>query len=277
LATLQPLVFQLYALYGNNEPILFYPKAETYERNSRKILKSGRGSSTSFSTAVPVAVIGDEYIPTPQTCPGYILNVNDQLIYFKDITEDYAWLNDVWVVGQEEDVSPENMIAAPEDVAGTQGRFEGQAEYTGYIQVTNLGEIEHWTSGKLEFNTTVFNSTGSKVWGTKRYGKWKRENFRDQKWANFGSSFIGNWNTSTYGGWMYEHWMEEDGGQSSEITVTFTTPPNAQTGVPGNTVSTKIPSRQRDDDLAGSLVQFTDDINQIYNINFMNFKRKNQQ
>lgn len=272
LTKLKPLVMQLHALYSGNEPILFYPKAEAYENNTKKSAISGAETS---STEQLVAVLADEYVPTNQTCPGYVVDNGDQLVYYKDIDEEYAWLNDVWVIGEEENVSPENMVSAPEDSIVEQQRVPGQAEYTGYIQVTDLGAIESWVSGKLEFATTVFSSSGNKVWGTKKYGKWKRKNFKDQKWVNFGNSFIGNWNTSVYGPYMFETWMEEDGGQSSETTVTFTTPPNSTTGAPGSTITTKTPSRDRDDNLGGSIIQFTDDIEQVYNISYMNFKRRN--
>lgn len=277
LAKLKPLILSLQKAYNGTEPVLFYPKSETYEKQNKQHVYNKKGSYKPSSTTAlgqPIAVMQDEYNPVLQECPGYMANINGELIYFREINEEFAWQNDVWVLGQEEDVSPENMIAA-EDIVTTLNRSEGQAEYTGYIQVIDLGAIEPWASGKLEFNTTVFNSTGTKVWGTKRYGKWKRENFKNNKWANFGNSFIGNWNTSTYGRWMYEQWMEEDGGASSETTVTFTTPANPQIGAPGTTISNKIPSQQRDDDLGGSLVQFSDDIEQVYTISFMNFKRRN--
>ena len=173
----------------------------------------------------------------------------------------------MYVIGEEENVSPENMIAANED--RTQGRTQGIAEYGGIIQVTNLNQIEHWTSGKLEFKIIVLNALGGQI-SIRAFGRWARSNFRDRKWKDFGH-FISNWNTSTFANWMYENWIEEDGGSSSSITIVMP-PPQGQSGP---TISQSFPSKDRDDNLGLATIQFTDNISQVYNITYANIKRRN--
>ncbi len=70
---------------------------------------------------------------------------------------------------------------------------------------------------------------------------------------------------------MYENWWEEDGGQSNSTTITMP-PPSGQTGP---TVSTTIPSQNRDDNLGMATIPFTDLITQVYNISYANIKRRN--
>ena len=195
------------------------------------------------------------------------MNNGYDLVFYQNVSEDYAWENDVWVIGEEENVSDENLVAALEDISVA--RVQGQPEYGGIIQCTDLNAIEHWTSGKLEFKILVLNASGAKI-SQRGMGKSKRMYFRDQKWKDFGH-FIGNWNTSTFGNWMYENWWEEDGGQSNSVTITM--PPPA--GQPGPTVSITVPSKNKDDDLGLATIQFSDPITQVYNLTNANIKRRN--
>ena len=261
ISTLEPLVLQLKQLTNGREPLIFYPRAETIEGQKKK------RSNSRIEMYDPVGVYEDVFNPIDYSSPGYIVNDGYNLVYFQDITEEYAWENDVWVLGQEENVSPENMVAAPEDM--NNGRVNGGAEYGGLIQVTDINAIEHWTSGKLEFKVFVLSSTGITV-SIKPFGKWKRSHFRDSKWFDF-NHFITNWNTSNWGNFMVEKWIEEDGGQSAEVSISIP-PPSGQTGP---TTTIKFPSKNNDDDLGSAAPQFTDPINQIYYIGYMDFKRKN--
>lgn len=262
-AALEDLIQKTKLLSDGREPIIFYPKAETIEENQKYRL-SARMEPELLQE--PIGVFQEVYNPD-YSSPGYVLDNGNNLIYLQDVTEEYAWENDVWVIGEEENVSPENSVAALEDM--TAFRTQGQPEYGGIIQCTDLNAIEHWTAGKLEFKIFVFNASGAQI-SVRAFGKWKRKNFRDQKWKDFGH-FIGNWNTSTFGNWMYENWWEEDGGQSNSVTITMP-PPSGQTGP---TVSTTIPSRNKDDNLGLATIQFTDPITQVYNISYANIKRRN--
>jgi len=263
ITTLEKLVSQIKAISDNREPNVFYPKAENIDRERR--LSSVAQTQTNFLEE-PVGVFQDVYNPD-YSSPGYIVNIDNNLVFYDNITEEYAWDNDVWVIGEEENVSPENMIAAPEDLLSA--RTQGGAEYGGIIQCTDLNAIEHWTSGKLEFKIFILNSSGGQI-SVRAFGKWARKNFRDQKWKDFGH-FVGNWNTSTFGNWMYENWIEEDGGSSSSITITMPPP----TGQSGPTISTTFPSKNQDDNLGLATIQFTDNITQVYNISYSNIKRRN--
>lgn len=69
---------------------------------------------------------------------------------------------------------------------------------------------------------------------------------------------------------MYEKWIERDGGKSNAITISI--PPASGTNAPAITVN--IPSEERDDDLGLATVQFTDNIDQVYNISYANIKRR---
>jgi hypothetical protein len=262
-SSLDILIPKIRELNGGREPLIFYPRAEVIAENEKNKVIS---RIVNGEVREPIGVYEGVY-ELDYSSPGYIIDNGFSLVYYQNITEDYAWENDVWVLGQEENVSDENMVPAIEDQIG--GRFQGQSEYGGIIQCTNLNAIEHWTAGKLEFKIFVFDANGVKR-SERAFGRWKRSNFKDQKWKDFGH-FIANWNTSVFGNWMSENWWEEDGGQSNSVTITMP-PPSGQTGP---TVSTTIPSKNLDDNLGVATIQFTDPISQIYNISFANIKRRN--
>lgn len=146
---------------GARNPILFYPSVETKEdmKQGRVSNQQGRLSNqqnylqpylvidnrTLDANGIPIGFINDEYA-------GYVFGTNGQLEYSQQITEEFAWENDVWVVGEEENCSEENMVAAPDDDGNPNGRIrnDGDAEYGGIIQVTDLGAIEPWINGKVD-------------------------------------------------------------------------------------------------------------------------------
>jgi hypothetical protein len=148
-------------------------------------------------------------------------------------------------------------------------RFDGQIENGGIIQVTNISAIESWVANRLEFRYYVYSSNGTKV-KDKSFGRWKRKHFKDLKWHDF-NDFLFYWNVSNIGNWNVEGWIEEDGGQSASIQYTIPPPP----GQPGVGVSVNIPSRQRDDNMGQTIIQFSDPITTVYGISYANIKRKN--
>jgi len=287
--TIKKLLSDLQA-FNARTPIIFYPSVETKEenKNSSRNLREATdfefltviavvddGSSSSSSIGGGGSSYGSSYY-TNETYPGYQFNTDGQLEYYQQITEDFAWENDVWVIGEEENLDEGNMVAAPEDFILNSdpplisiARFQGQPEYGGIIQVTDFRFVEPWISGKLEFKYTVMNSYGTIILGPLSLGKVKRKYFKDLKWYDY-NLFIGNWNTSTFGYWMYEDWIEEDGGESNPVTIT-TAPP---AGTTGPTVTVSIPAKNRDNDLGVATIQFTDAITQVYNISYANLKRK---
>jgi len=260
------------------DPVIFYPRAEIYDdyRKKNNNLLSNRiapedqyvPAGTYIPPGIPTAVYQDYYYPDYST-DGYTINSSNYLTYFGNINEDYAWENDVWVIGYGEDCSSGNLVDAPPPPLNPE-RTQGQSERGMIIQCTNLNSIEPWLSGKLEFKYTVFNSSGATILGPIAGGRVKRKYFKNQQWYDY-NRFIGNWHTSTFGNWMYEHWIEEDGGQSSSITINMPPPQ----GYTGPTYSVSLPSKNRDDNLGTVAVQFTDAITQIDNISYANVKRKN--
>ncbi len=74
--------------------------------------------------------------------------------------------------------------------------------------------------------------------------------------------------------------MERDGGGSTEVTISIPgssyKPATSTTPVipafAGTTV--KVSAKKGDDNLGTNIVQFSDDLTQVYNLGKMNFKRK---
>lgn len=250
------------------EPNVFYPRAETIED---QMLSSKNARTSEVVMNEPLGVFqvpdgannGGRVADMPEgTTDSYRVYIDGTWQWAQYVDETMAWEIDLYVIGYEENCSAENMVQ-------TGLRTNGEAEYGGDIQVTNINAIEHWTNGKLEFRMVVAGASGTPQ-QNRPFGKYKRRNFRDNKWYNF-NQFIGNWNTSTYGGWMSESWIEEDGGNSASITI----------NVPSSTVeghtfpgySYTIPSKNEDDQLGTFTVQFTDPKTQIYQVNYANVRR----
>ncbi len=260
----QPIVNQIRNLSKGVEPLLFYPKAETYESLAKQNQRVQQ-----LAPDVPVGVY--QNTPNPDySYPGYKLNSNGSPYFYLDVTEDYAWENDVWVFGIEENVSTANSVVSPEDTVNTGGpaRVDGQAEYGGIIQITNLGAVEPWTQGKLELKIFVRTSTGSDL-SIRAFGKWRRKHFRNEAWKDF-NHFIANWSISNIGNYTYEKWIEEDGGNPTTYTWNFPPPPGG-----GASLSTTYQAKNEDDDLGAALIQFSDPTSTIYNITNANIKRRN--
>ena len=105
-------------VFGVTNPIIFYPSIETKEDKEFK----GKMTPVNFVVGEVIGVIDDgvgggggSY--TNYQYPGYTFNTDGRLNYAQQITEEFAWENDVWVIGEEENCSEGNMVAAPEDFA----------------------------------------------------------------------------------------------------------------------------------------------------------------
>lgn len=178
-------------------PIIFMPSAETKEE----------GTISLFSTLHDFEVLVPDFEnPAPNdSYPGYVLDNQNQLVYYQQVNEEFAWEYDVIVIGFEEDLPLESMTAGPDDnlekpdyrpIVPNIFRTPGREEWGGIIQVTNMGAIEPWISGKFEFAYYVI-SNGIKI-HEREFGKYKRTHFKDQKWINFNNK-IGYWNISNWG------------------------------------------------------------------------------
>lgn len=263
MATLEQLVGLIKPLVNDNEPLVFYPRAETIE-DERIDHPETRSPDAIMSEPLgviqPVESSMDEQSTqrvsyAPEGVDAYRAYVNGTWVWVQTVDEEFAWENDVYVIGSDENVEIYNN-----------GRIDGGAEYAGLIQITNLNAVEHWTSGKLELKVVVVSATGTEV-SVRKFDKTKRKYFRNNVWYDFNHS-LGNWNKTTFGNFMIENWWERDGGASSTSTI----------GIPstngGPSFSYTVNHGTWDNDLGKATVQFTDPLTQLYQISFMNFKRK---
>ena len=182
--------------------------------------------------------------------------------------------------GEEESVSEGNDVKAPGDTLTQfkdqlpkeelgRTRLPNRDEWGGFIQVTDMG-IEHWIRGKFELKYFVHSSAGTLL-KERPYGRWRRKNFKNQRWVDF-ADYIGVWNQTTWGPMHLERWIEETGG--STITVTQTINPG--NGFPTTTIQTQLKSN--DNNLGAANVQFTDLALPepgvtTYTLNGLNFRR----
>lgn len=277
--------------HGTGEiPMVFFPRAETLEDQ----VKANKTFDTSKAMKEPIAVMKGAY-NDDYSVPGYKLGSDGELKYIGDINEEFAWNNDVYVIGKSENITEysrrcENMQKGSDCYSGggpsgntsRNRRKDGRAERGGLIQVLALNEIEHWTAGKLEFRLIVsgLRTSSGTVTNDIKFPKTKRKHFKNKKWYDF-NVFLFNWNLSNLADYNIEKWMERDNGlmeSSLEISIpgsaykpaTSTTP--AQPALPGTKVSIKY--RRGDEDLGSSLIQFSDKIDQVYNLGQANIKRK---
>jgi hypothetical protein len=273
---------EIYYCGTGNHPILFIPHIEEVDESYFK--------NNEFPLGYPNVSFDFEYNNTTHTTPSYKYDDtrNDLFLYLEEVNEEMAWNfeYDVWIFGEEENVSAENQVAAVDDTTKVFNnlpptldefdveRFDGKKEWGGRIQVTNMGAIEPFVRGKFEFKYFVNKSDGG-ILKERGFGKWRRKNFKDQNWKDFGD-LIGNWTLSNWGPMQLERWIEEDGGSSTTVTQSF----SPGSGLPSVTVTHNLKSG--DEDLGTANVQFSDlsmpDLNYvIYTLSHMNFTRKSEQ
>lgn len=239
------------------EPIIFIPFLE--DRDVEKV-------TSEYMTRNPEGVIGDEYEPETEKCPSYIIGENEQLARLEPRDEEYAWNNDLWVINQEEVVDEAFPVAMPPSFPELT-RFNGQTERGGIINVTNIGQIESWINGKVELKFFVFSQSGAKT-NEIATGKTKRNDVKN-KWKDF-NYFLFYWNTSNIGNYVIEAWIEQDGGSTTTVSQNIPAP---CTGCPSTSISY---TTKNDDDLMGqSIIQFSDPISTEYNISYAKIKHKN--
>ncbi len=269
---LESIVSKIQNLNEGAVPMVFFPKAETIEDN----LIANKGYDVAKNLKEPIAVLKGAY-NNDYSAPGYKLNSKGKLVYDRDVTEDDAWENDVYVIGTAEKMSPsskrcEEMQRSKDCYSGGGGtggggnsnsRVDGKAEYGGLIQVTDLNEIEHWFSGKLEMQIIVAGVKGSAgtIIKNRKFPKVKRKHFKNNKWYDF-NDFLFNWNKANLGEWNVEKWIERDGGKSAETSLTLPGQAATSTSPATPTYTVKIPSEDLDDDLGSSIVQFSDKLTQ---------------
>ncbi|CAG4991306.1 hypothetical protein DYBT9275_00723 [Dyadobacter sp. CECT 9275] len=267
---LEALIRQIRPLVHYNEPLIFYPRAETIEES---MVENSTARVSEVVTTEPLAVLqadaitagadaggrtSSDYFPDtpPLALNGYMIQSPYSGVWFfvQKVDEEYAWENDIYVIGTDENVEQNSA------------RVNGGAEYGGIIQVTDLNSIEHWTSGKLEFKVIICSANNVEI-SNRDFGKLKRKNFRNQVWHEIGHS-VGNWNPINWGNYTIENWWERDGGGTSSTTVSVP----SSNGLPA--LSYTVNHGSDDNNFGLSMVQFTDPATQVYQISFMNFKRR---
>lgn len=272
-------------------PMVFFPKAETIEDN----VKTNKNYEVAKNLNEPLAVLKGAH-NADYSVPAYRLDSERKLVYVRDVDEEYAWNNDVYVIGAAERLSycPPTDDCWDFDSGGSGSgggsgssynpntRKDGRVEMGGQIQVLALNEIEHWTAGKLEFRMIVsgLRNSGGTVVNDIKFPKIKRKNFKDRKWYDY-NVFLFNWNLTTLADYNIEKWLERDNGWSEstiEISIpgtagkpaTSTTP--AQPALPGAKVNIKY--KRGDEELGTALIQFSDKVSQVYNLGQANIRRK---
>lgn len=247
-----------------NDVIIFIPSIENFPNKGQ----SNRVAARTEVYEEAIAVISDEYQTPTQTCPGYIVETDGNFTFYQTIDEEFAWENDVWVIGQEEgNPANDTTLASP-----ISARFNGQPEYGGIIQITDFSQIEPWINGKPELKYLVYTASGT-LMKEREFPKVKRKDVKAPTWKNFGD-FIANWNTANIGNWMIEGWIEQDdrGGSKSTTTVSQSFPAPC-TGCPTTSIGYTI--KNVDYDMGRTMIQFSDAISQVYNISYANIKRSN--
>jgi hypothetical protein len=294
-SNIKTLSAKIKSLDQSEIPMIFFPRAETLEG----LALSNKGFDVAKNMKEPIVVLKGAH-NSDYSAPGYKLNDEGELEYAFDVNEEYAWENDVYVIGAAEYLPErtnisENLIIETEEVppatTGKNGtsltgkskfrRVNGEAEHGAWIQVTDLNGIESWFSGKLEFRQIVAGTQGAAgtIVAETPFGRVRRKYFKDDKWVRFNASFLFNWNLNNLGDYNVEKWIEEDGGSSAEISIsipgsafkpaTSTTP--SQPAIAGTTV--KVTTKKDDDDLGSRIVQFSDNRYKRYDIGKMKFIR----
>ncbi|SMC35475.1 hypothetical protein [Cellulophaga tyrosinoxydans] len=277
---LEVLSAKVQSLNNGKKPMVFFPKAETLEDN----LKTKKGFSVAKELLEPIAVLKGAYYDD-YSAPGYTLNSSGNLVYNRNITEEFAWENDVYVIGEEELIDCSECIQAVDPVPNpipinSDLRIDGRTENGGKIQILDLNDVEHWFSGKLELRMIVTGvKSGATVLRDIPFQKTKRKHFKDKKWFDYGT-FLFNWNLSVLGDYNIEKWIERDGGPKGTFSITMPStaykPATSTTpeinAFPGATLTLNI--QKDDDDLGSSLIQFTDNISQEYPLGRANILRQ---
>lgn len=251
---------------------IYYPRAQTFEKH----LKSNANFNVKSQLDSPEIVIMNTY-NEDYSSPAYQLNESDELVFTKNITEEYAAYNNVYIIGSEAIATNSVELILPDDPYGGGGggytpsytyRTEGRAEDGGKIQVTDMNAIEHWTAGKFEFRVIVVSSTGLVI-KDKEFDQRARDNFKDKRLYDF-NEFYYNWYQGNIGAFTVEKWIEMDSG-GDNIETTLSIPP-AYKG--GPTITVKRTSSSNDEDLGQTLIQYPDRVGQSYGLSHLNIQRQ---
>lgn len=295
ITALESIAKDMMAAKPGKQPVVFIPSVETFDP---AILTGKSGNESQFEGVTArnenqvIFVFRDEPGKDKELFPGYVYDSSGNKKFYGMISEDFAWNNNVWVVGYEEfaenervtssmpfkqveAAGPTTKATSNASVSNVCGRANGRAEYGGRIKAINISEMEPWTWGKLEMKYFVSTITGTLV-KERAFYQTKRDDL-EGKYHDYWD-FIGPWDVNYWGQVTYERWIEED---SSTSTVTISTPVTPVPGGPTYTISATI--RNEDDNLGLAGVYFTDPYYNApipcqsgseYYISFMAFQRR---
>lgn len=164
ISKLESLSSRIRSSTSDEIPMVFFPRAETLQEKA----KADKSFNASKAMKEPIAVMKGAY-NDDYSVPGYKLDSDGELKYVGDITEEFAWNNDVYVIGKSENITTysrrcDNMLrssdcysggGSPRGGSSRNKRINGRNEQGGILQVLALNEIEHWTAGQLEFRLIV--------------------------------------------------------------------------------------------------------------------------
>lgn len=276
-------------LKSGRHPVIFIPSVETFD--PEKIQRVNKTKSMGLFKGVKakdteqiIFVFKDSKSEDNKLFPGYTYDELGNKKFYGMISEEFAWNNNVWVVGYEEIRTSGNLkrYVPPVQEESTNSKLStltgsrdpSRYEFGGRINIANVGQLEAWIAGKLEMKYFVSNSTGMTI-KERAFGQIER-GLADNRWHDF-QDLIGNWNSAIWGPYTYERWIEEDGG--SPITVS--TPVTPIPGGPTYNISTTMTSDDMDCGLAG--VHYDDSFYgnfpypssswRVYTISYMSFQR----
>lgn len=257
---LDTLVKKMKTLKANRHPIIFIPSVETFdpEKIQRVTKAKSRGEFKGVKAKDNqeiIFVFKDDEGRDNKLFPGYTYDESGKKTYYGMISEEFAWNNNVWVIGYEEfrsegnqkrhiPVQPRENKTSEVQALASGYRNPSRLEYGGRINIADIGALESWVSGKLEMKYFVSNSTGMTI-KERAFGQIERS-AADNRWYDF-RDVIGNWDNAIWGPYTYERWIEEDGGSP----VTISSPITPVPGGPTYNISTTMTDDDTDCGLAG--------------------------
>jgi hypothetical protein len=128
-SNIKTLSAKIKSLDQSEIPMIFFPRAETLEG----LALSNKGFDVAKNMKEPIVVLKGAH-NSDYSAPGYKLNDEGELEYAFDVNEEYAWENDVYVIGAAEYLPErtnisENLIIETEEVPSATTGKNGYLTY----------------------------------------------------------------------------------------------------------------------------------------------------
>lgn len=290
------LVDQIKVANSGREPIVFIPSVENTDPDVIKnkialnsVVKvstndtDGPGGLPPDPGSQMIYIFGETGGVDNEYFPGYTIDQSGNSSYWGMVGEDFAWNNNVVVLGIQEESSynPNDDVnsASTNMIKTLSQRNPTRVEIGGRINVTNIKEIEAWIYGKLEMKYFINASSDGASIKQRAFAPIRRADVNNN-WLSLNDR-IGYWDPAIMGQYQYERWIEEDGGSTRTITQSY---PAAYAG--GPTITFTINLKSDDQDCGLATVNYNDTFYgevplqpsawTVYNISYMNFQRYSQ-